>query len=156
MVLCIAELSESGGREVAQRLSARMATPLYDLDRNGDLPISGPGIVLDSCACHEASGEEVCRVLLHSSVGYRAGRLAQSRAVSTEDAERLILRQDRERALQFGMRTGRQWPDYSGCDLVIDMEKLGVAAAVELLVQFVALMTMRRRRKELATWSGTL
>ena len=155
MVLCIAELYESGGREIVRRLSERMGMPYCDLEQDPNANASGAGIVLDSCARYEGSREDGYRVLLHSSVQYRAGQLAQGGSLSPEDAERQILRHDRERALQFGTKTGRKWPDYSGCDLAVDTEKLGVAATVELLVQFVALMTMHRRRREPASWGGS-
>ena len=159
MVLWITELFESGGREVAKRLARRMDVPLYDLDMQPETQVPEglqDGVVLDSCALWHEPGEEAAMILLHSSMACRSGRLSRSQDITPEAAEREVLRRDRERAMLFGAGTGRPWPDYSGSDLAVDVGKLGLQATEELLIQYVAMKTMRRRRKEGSGWAEVL
>ena len=70
------------------------------------------------------------------------------------EAAREALRQDRERARLYGLHTGAKWGEVGRYDLTVDSGPLGVSGTVELLSQFIALKTMRRRSKE-AAHAGT-
>ena len=81
-------------------------------------------------------------------------RLMRERGLSPAEAAREALRQDRERARLYGLHTGAKWGEVGRYDLTVDSGPLGVSGTVELLSQFIALKTMRRRSKE-AAHAGT-
>ena len=93
-----------------------------------------------------------------SAVTEMTNQLLQKNAdmlkMGTVEAAREALRQDRERARLYGLHTGAKWGEVGRYDLTVDSGPLGVSGTVELLSQFIALKTMRRRSKE-AAHAGT-
>ena len=84
----------------------------------------------------------------------RIVQLLEDGGLSPAEAAREALRQDRERARLYGLHTGAKWGEVGRYDLTVDSGPLGVSGTVELLSQFIALKTMRRRSKE-AAHAGT-
>ena len=133
MLITIGHTYGSGGLEIGRRLAARLEIPCGDAeaDEGAVRSLAGRGscVVVGLCADHVLSGQPA-------------------------EAAREALRQDRERARLYGLHTGAKWGEVGRYDLTVDSGPLGVSGTVELLSQFIALKTMRRRSKE-AAHAGT-
>ena len=134
MLITIGHTYGSGGLEIGRRLAARLEIPCGDAEA-------------DEGAVRSLAGRGSC-------VEQRVERLMRERGLSPAEAAREALRQDRERARLYGLHTGAKWGEVGRYDLTVDSGPLGVSGTVELLSQFIALKTMRRRSKE-AAHAGT-
>ena len=135
MLITIGHTYGSGGLEIGRRLAARLEIPCGDAEA-------------DEGAVRSLAGRGSC------VVDQRVERLMRERGLSPAEAAREALRQDRERARLYGLHTGAKWGEVGRYDLTVDSGPLGVSGTVELLSQFIALKTMRRRSKE-AAHAGT-
>lgn len=111
-------------------------------------------MVVGLCADHVLSGQPgLNRIFIHCGMEQRVERLMRERCLSRRRPPGGA-RQDRERARLYGLHTGAKWGEVGRYDLTVDSGPLGVSGTVELLSQFIALKTMRRRSKE-AAHAGT-
>lgn len=157
MLVTIGRRYGSGGLEIGCRLARRLGVPCYDADRQSDSPEErvenilswadqGPCVIVGFCADHVLEGREgLIRIFIHSDMPHRLSRIASQYGLSADRAEQEALRQDRERALGYGLHTGEKWTDLAHYDLTVNSGPLGLDGTVELLSQFVALKVMRRR-----------
>ena len=157
MIVTIGRTYGSDGREIGRQLAARLSIPFYAADSPGlsdqerieaiqALAGEGACVIVGFCADHVLAGTSgLIRVFIHSDLAIRIPRIAQRRGISPEDAERLALSRDRERAMVYGYHTKAKWADVSRYDLIVDSGPLGTADTVELLCQFIALKVMRNR-----------
>lgn len=159
MIITIGRRYGSGGKEIGQRLAAGLGIPFYDADfvlnAGGAEEASqavramasgGSCVIVGFCADQILAGEKgLIRVFIHCDMETRVRRAIREYGLLPEEAEREILRQDRERARLYGVCTGEKWTDLSHYDLTVDSGSLGIAGTVELLGQFVAMKVMRRR-----------
>ena len=158
VVITIGRKYGSGGKEIGQRLAQRLGIPCHDADlelRGGEneqfaairaMAAQGPCVIVGFCADHVLSGTEgLIRVFIHCDMDHRVERIVQQYGLPAGEAGREALRQDRERALLYGVHTRGKWADLSRYDLTVDSGPLGIAGTVELISQFVALKVMRRR-----------
>lgn len=127
--------------EKAPRLFDRLFTnkPSLYLDLLGsvvyDIASSGEGVIIGhgahvflkdfNCALH---------VMVHSSEKTRRERLAKSKGIGDDDAERLIRRMDKRLREFVRYSFNRDWDDPSNYDLMINPDKLGADRAVKLIV----------------------
>lgn len=106
-----------------------MAAVIYEVARRGDGIIIGQGapyFLKDfDCALH---------LRLHASESFRTHRLAHQIQITLEEAEKMIEKRDSELKgfLQFSFQM--DWNDLSLYDLVINTHKMGIEAAVDLVV----------------------
>ena len=133
--------------------AARLEIPCGDAeaDEGAVRSLAGRGscVVVGLCADHVLSGQPgLNRIFIHCGMEQRVERLIRERGLSPAEAAREALRQDRERARLYGLHTGAKWGGVGRYDLTVDSGPLGVSGTVELLSQFIALKTMRRRSKE--------
>ena len=169
MLITIGHTYGSGGLEIGRRLAARLEIPCGDAeaDEGAVRSLAGRGscVVVGLCADHVLSGQPgLNRIFIHCGMEQRVERLMRERGLSPAEAARAgapvrvsareALRQDRERARLYGLHTGAKWGEVGRYDLTVDSGPLGVSGTVELLSQFIALKTMRRRSKE-AAHAGT-
>ena len=159
MLITIGHTYGSGGLEIGRRLAARLEIPCGDAeaDEGAVRSLAGRGscVVVGLCADHVLSGQPgLNRIFIHCGMEQRVERLMRERGLSPAEAAREALRQDRERARLYGLHTGAKWGEVVRYDLTVDSGPLGVSGTVELLSQFIALKTMRRRSKE-AAHAGT-
>ena len=125
MLITIGHTYGSGGLEIGRRLAARLEIPCGDAEA-------------DEGAVRSLAGRGSCVV-----VGLCADHVLSGQPGL-----------DRERARLYGLHTGAKWGEVGRYDLTVDSGPLGVSGTVELLSQFIALKTMRRRSKE-AAHAGT-
>lgn len=159
MLITIGHTYGSGGLEIGRRLAARLEIPCGDAEADeGARPLTGGtrllrggGPVRRPCSVRPAGAEQDFYPLRHGTAGGAAD--ARARPVPG-GGRREALRQDRERARLYGLHTGAKWGEVGRYDLTVDSGPLGVSGTVELLSQFIALKTMRRRSKE-AAHAGT-
>ena len=158
MVITIGRRHGSGGREIGRRLAQRLDIPCHVVDWSGEpgledrfdtireLAQQGSCVIVGFCADYVlADREGLIRVFIHSDMDVRVQRVAERTGMDPQDAQRDILRQDRERAQLYGYYTKGKWADLARYDLTVDSGRLGISGTVELLSQFVALKVMRRR-----------
>jgi len=106
-----------------------MAGVIYEVARRGEGVIIGHGsfyFLKDfSCALH---------LRLHASNQFRIQRLVQTRKVSPETALKMIENRDNELRSFLNFLFQIDWNDLALYDLMINVDKLGVTAAVEMIV----------------------
>ncbi len=106
-----------------------MAGVIYEVARRGEGIIIGHGsfyFLKDfTCALH---------LRLHASNPFRIQRLVDTRKVSPETAIKMIESRDTELKGFLDFLFQIDWNDLSLYDLVINMDKLGIDAAVEMIV----------------------
>ena len=145
MLITIGHTYGSGGLEIGRRLAARLEIPCGDAeaDEGAVRSLAGRGscVVVGLCADHVLSGQPgLNRIFIHCGMEQRVERLMRERGLSPAEA--------------YGLHTGAKWGEVGRYDLTVDSGPLGVSGTVELLSQFIALKTMRRRSKE-AAHAGT-
>jgi cytidylate kinase len=106
-----------------------MAGVIYEVARRGEGIIIGHGafyFLKDfTCALH---------LRLHASYPFRTQRLVDTRNVSPETALKMIKNRDTELKGFLDFLFKIDWTDLSLYDLVINVDKLGIDAAVEMIV----------------------
>ena len=94
--------------------------------------------------------KNVINVFIYATdMDFKIARKMQYANLSKNKAEKLILKNDKERANYYNYYTNEKWGDRSGYDLFIDTSKIGVDNAVELIEEYVEIQ--RKKEHESAT-----
>ena len=75
-------------------------------------------------------------IFLYGDKDFRSYRIQKYYEISPEDADRMILQNDKTRASYCKMYTGKEWVDARNYDLTIDTSKVDVDKAVELILNY--------------------
>lgn len=75
-------------------------------------------------------------VYLHSGLNFRCERIQEIFQVSKSEAERLALKNDKERTLYCKNFTGKNWAEAGNYNLSIDTSKLGLNNTVEIIISY--------------------
>lgn len=76
------------------------------------------------------------KIFLYGNKTFRKERIKQLYNLSDADAEKMIIKGDKERASYHHMRTGRQLTDAAQYHLCIDTSNVGVDSAVDLIIKY--------------------
>jgi CMP/dCMP kinase len=79
-------------------------------------------------------------IFLHADMIFRKGRIQNLYNVSEEVAEKMIVQNDKERALYHHTFTGKEWTDARRYDVSIDTSKIGVDKSVEVILKYLELI----------------
>lgn len=149
MVLLIVSQWGSGGPEIAQQLAQRLDLPVWT-SRDQEYSRQWIGqdcVVVGDCAHFSLEkNPNLMRVFIHCDMDTRIRRMMDRLGLTHDQAAREAMQQDRQQARWYGLETGKKWTDINEYDLTVHSEFLGISGTVELLCQFVALHTMRKRR----------
>ncbi len=75
-------------------------------------------------------------IFLHADRMFRKIRIAEFYSISEEAAEKMIVRNDKERALYHRTFTGGHWTDATRYDMTLDTGKIGYDGSVEVILQY--------------------
>jgi cytidylate kinase len=78
-------------------------------------------------------------LFLHGEISFRKSRVQKFYEVSEEAAEKMIARNDEERAHYNQKFTGREWADARQYDMTLDISKTGVDGAVAFILKYLEL-----------------
>jgi cytidylate kinase len=110
-----------------------MAAVIYEVARRGEGIIIGHGatyLLKDfSCALH---------LRMHTSTHFRIQRLVDQMKITPDTALRMIENRDNELKVFLNFSFQIDWNDFSLYDLVINVDKLGIDAAAEMIVNVAA------------------
>lgn len=79
-------------------------------------------------------------IFLHADISFRKGRVQKMYNVSEEAAEKMIIQNDKDRALYNYTFTGKEWVDTTQYDISIETGKIGVDKSVELILKYLDLI----------------
>lgn len=158
MLITIGHTYGSGGLEIGRRLAAGWRSPAATRSPTKGRPLTGGtrllrggGPVRRPCSVRQPG---LNRIFIHCGMEQRVERLMRERGpVPAEAARRRCARIGNGPRL-YGLHTGAKWGEVGRYDLTVTAVPWGYPGTVELLSQFIALKTMRRRSKE-AAHAGT-
>ena len=75
-------------------------------------------------------------IFLHGDKIFRTNRIQKVYNVSEEEAGKMIVQSDRERAIYNHTFTGEEWTDARQCDLSIDTSKIGLDKSIDLIMNY--------------------
>lgn len=76
------------------------------------------------------------KIFLYGDIEFRKERVQEYYSLSKESAEKMIIRNDKERALYCKTFSGKEWKDAINYDISIDTSKIGVDRTVELILYY--------------------
>lgn len=99
-----------------------------------DAADASPCVIIGRCADYILRGRaNVLSVFIHAPMEYRTKRIARSHNVDEDTARSLIRKTDRSRANYYSFYTDREWDSASNYDLVLDAQRLGPEATVQII-----------------------
>lgn len=97
----------------------------------------GSAIIVGRCADYILRDRSnILNVFLTSPDEIRAGRIAERKGISIEEAEKLIEEKDRKRTEYYNYYTFGNWGVASNYDLCIDSSILGIEGTAEFIIEF--------------------
>lgn len=79
-------------------------------------------------------------IFLHGDITFRKGRIQNLYNVSEEVAGKMIVQNDKERALYHHTFTGKEWTDARRYDISIDTSKIGVDKSIEVILKYLEII----------------
>ena len=105
-------------------------------------------VIVGRCADYAlANNPDVINVFIRADLDDRIRIISKRMDMTENKAKDLILKTDKQRASYYNYYTSKKWGDSAGYDLCINMSKISVDHAVDLILDF-------RNYKELKTKSG--
>ncbi len=83
------------------------------------------------------------KIFVHAPHTYRIKNVARRLGITPEEAENIIVRNDKERARFYDFFTDKTWGEAASYDLCVDISKLGEDGTVEFLTDYVKLRMNR-------------
>lgn len=83
------------------------------------------------------------KIFIHAPHTYRIKNVARRLAISAEEAENLIVRNDKERARFYDFFTDKTWGEAHSYDLCVDISKLGEEKTAQFLADYIKLRAER-------------
>lgn len=94
-------------------------------------------VIIGRCSDYVLKEEyNVVNIFVHSPEEARAKRTAERDGISVDKAKIQNMRTDRARAGYYNYFTGQTWGESKNYHLTLDSVKLGVAGAVDLIIQY--------------------
>lgn len=99
----------------------------------------GPCVIVGRSADQVLAGKyKLFRVFVTSGKENRVKRIMERDGITAAEAERKMLKADRERSAYYNQRSETGWGDSAGYDLCLDTEWFGIEGASELIVTTVS------------------
>lgn len=76
-------------------------------------------------------------IFLHGAFESRKIRVQNLYNVSSAEAEKMIIKSDKERARHYHTHTGKDWTDSRQYDISIDTSKIGLDKSVKLILKYI-------------------
>lgn len=89
----------------------------------------------------------VINIFIHAPLEYRINRYSNRKGISKEEAEKLIKKNDKERANFYKFYTNQIWGDSKNYNLSIDTSKVGIDGAIELIKNYISLTQKEESKK---------
>lgn len=97
-------------------------------------------VIIGRCGFHALREHPNCiNIFLHADTKFRNERVQQLFNVPETEAERMIVRSDKDREAYCKTFTGKKWGDTQNYDLTIDTSKVGVENAAKLILKYINL-----------------
>lgn len=94
----------------------------------------GPCVIVGRCGNHILrERDDVLDIFIHASTAYRLARTVSELGLSERQAARVLRRTDRARRAYYKNYTGCEWYDNDQYHLVLNPERLGQDACVDLI-----------------------
>lgn len=98
----------------------------------------GNCIFIGRCSDYILRNKENCvNVFLRADEDDRVARAAKEQNVSEAEAKKLVSRSDKKRKSYYDYYTNREWGDIRNYDLSVNLSKLSVDAAIEVIKTYV-------------------
>lgn len=95
-------------------------------------------IIIGRCSNYILSDlENVINIFVHAPLGARIERYARRNNVDVIKAEKMITREDKQRANYYNFYTSQIWGEAKGYNLSIDTSKTGIEGAVKLIEDYI-------------------
>ena len=83
-------------------------------------------------------------IFLHADVAFRIDRVRKLYNVTEKEAERMIVKSDKERSQYFHSFTGEEWTDARQYDISINAGKIDIDESVKLIMEFLQTGLLKR------------
>lgn len=90
--------------------------------------------------------ENVLNIFVHAPLGARIERYCRRKNVDIIKAEKMIRKEDKERATFYNYYTNQKWGDAKNYHLSIDTSKVGIEGAIELIKEYIKLENNEENR----------
>ena len=118
------------------RMNIRIASAQFDAIRK--LAEEGDGIFVGRCADYVLRNrQDVVRVFIKAELPYRIKCIMERKALSEEQAKKLIKEVDKDRSSYYKYYTDQLWGDCDSYDLCIDSGRTGVDGAVKVIKSYI-------------------
>lgn len=98
-------------------------------------------IIIGRCSNYILSDfENVINVFIHAPLGSRIERYANRNGVDVIKAEKIITKEDKERANYYNFYTSQIWGEANSYNLSIDTSKTGIDGAVKLIEDYIKIV----------------
>lgn len=95
-------------------------------------------IIIGRCSNYILSDlENVINIFVYAPLGARIERYARRNNVDVIKAEKMITREDKQRANYYNFYTSQIWGEAKGYNLSIDTSKTGIEGAVKLIEDYI-------------------
>ena len=120
------------GMDEGFRLNMQIASAQFDAIRN--LANEGDAVFVGRCADYVLRGrEDVVRVFLMADMPYRIKTVMGRKDITKDQARKLIKEVDKDRASYYRYYTDQSWGE-SGCyDLCLNVGRVGIEGAAEVI-----------------------
>ena len=120
------------GMDEGFRLNMQIASAQFDAIRN--LANEGDAIFVGRCADYVLrSREDVIRVFLMADMPYRIKTVMGRKDITKDQAKKLIKEVDKDRASYYRYYTDQSWGESSCYDLCLNVGRVGVEGAAEVI-----------------------
>ena len=159
----------SGGREVGEKLAAKLGIKLYDkellqqaakdsgfceeiFENHDEKPTNSflyslviaekeSCVIVGRCADYALSDNPDCiNVFIHADLDVRIKNVSRNLNITENKARDIINKTDKQRASYYNYYTSKKWGDSKSYNLSLDAGKLGTDNCVEMILKFRELM----------------
>jgi cytidylate kinase len=94
-------------------------------------------VIMGRCGCHILREHpNHFSIYLHANVAFRTERVQQLYNVSEDGALRMIVENDKRRALYYHTFTSKEWTDARQYDLCLDTGKIGIDSSLSIILKY--------------------
>ena len=153
IVITIGRENGSGGRYIGELLAKKLGIKCYndelleetakkyniDLSYLKKTDEKKPNNLMYSVLCNYILSdlENVINIFVYAPLGARIERYARRNNVDVIKAEKMITREDKQRANYYNFYTSQIWGEAKGYNLSIDTSKTGIEGAVKLIEDYI-------------------
>lgn len=131
-------LSQSvGGKEVG--LTGSEALSLAEGEVIAAMASQGPCVLIGRCASHFLRNrKDVLNVFIHCAWEDRKKRAIEDYGITPAEAENILKKFDKRRAVYYNANTGKKWSDPDGYHIILDSGKLGIESCAAIIKNILA------------------